>query len=335
MIAPMRIAKGILALGVAAYLILAPLQMKDFGILVMTQWTVMSMAALGLNLTLGYAGQISLAQASFVGIGAYSVALLQPLGVPFFAAFGLAGVLCFIIGWLLGYPALRVQHHYLAFVTLAFTTVVFLVLRNEEWLTGGVYGIANIARPSVLGWSAGKALGFYYFTLGILAVVTAGVWWILRSPWGRAFKALRENPVRALSLGVDTRRYTLLAFALGSAIGGLAGALYAPMVQFIEPASFGLNLSLKLLLMVIVGGSGVFFGPFVGALFAVMMPEWLRFTEAYYLMAYAALVMILIAFCPTGTLGLVDRIMTFLRSRAASERRKSQASLMSSEEAAQ
>jgi branched-chain amino acid transport system permease protein len=329
----MRMAKAMLALAIVAYLVLAPLQMKNFGIFVMTQWAVLSMAALGLNLTLGYAGQISLAQASFVGIGAYTVALLQPLGVPFFAAFGLAGVLCLVIGWLLGYPALRVQHHYLAFVTLAFTTVVFLVLRNEEWLTGGVYGIANIARPSVLGWSAGKAIGFYYFALGILGVVTAGVWWILRSPWGRAFKALRENPLRAASLGVDTRRYTLLAFALGSAIGGLAGALYAPMVQFIEPASFGLNLSLNLLLMVIIGGSGAFFGPFVGALFAVLLPEWLRFAEGYYLMAYAVLVMLLIAFCPTGTLGLVDRITTFVRNRAASQVRKSQASLMSTEEA--
>jgi branched-chain amino acid transport system permease protein len=328
------IAKGILALAIIAYLVLAPLQMKNYGIFVMTQWVVLSMAALGLNLTLGYAGQISLAQASFVGIGAYTVALLQPLGLPFFVAFGLAGALCFIIGWLLGYPALRVQHHYLAFVTLAFTTVVFLVLRNEEWLTGGVYGIANIPRPSILGWSAGKAINFYYLALGILALVTAGMWWVLRSPWGRAFKALRENPVRALSLGVDTRRYTLLAFALGSAIGGLAGALYAPMVQFIEPASFGLNLSLNLLLMVIIGGSGAFFGPFVGALFAVLMPEWLRFTEGYYLMAYAVLVMVLIAFCPTGTLGLVDRVTSFLRNRAASELRKTQPSLMSNEEAA-
>jgi branched-chain amino acid transport system permease protein len=330
----MRLAKGILALAVVAYLVLAPLQMKNFGIFVMTQWVVLSMAALGLNLTLGYAGQISLAQASFVGIGAYTVALLQPVGVPFFAAFALAGLLCFVVGWLLGYPALRVQHHYLAFVTLAFTTVVFLVLRNEEWLTGGVYGIANIARPTVLGWSAGKAINFYYFALCILAVVTAGVWWVLRSPWGRAFKALRENPIRALSLGIDTRRYTLLAFALGSAIGGLAGALYAPMVQFIEPVSFGLNLSLNILLMVIIGGSGAFFGPFVGALFAVLMPEWLRFTEGYYLMAYAVMVMVLIAFCPTGTLGLIDRIATFLRNRTASELRKSQASLMSGEEVA-
>src|SRR4029078_8113821 len=134
-------------------------------------------------------------------------------------------------------------------------------------------------------------------------------WWMLRSPWGRAFVALRENPIRALSLGLDTRRYTLMAFAIVSSIGGLSGAVLAPLVQYIEPLSFALNLSLNLLLMVIVGGSGYFFGPFVGALVAVLLPEWLRFIQGYYLVVYAVLVMVMMAFCPTGILGLVERIV--------------------------
>ena len=108
----------------------------------------------------------------------------------------------------------------------------------------------------------------------------------MRSPWGRAFVALRENPMRALSLGVDTRRYTLMAFAIGSALGGLAGALYAPLVGLIEPPAFTLALSLNLLMMVIVGGSGYFLGPFLGAMVAVLLPEWLRFLESYYLILY-------------------------------------------------
>jgi branched-chain amino acid transport system permease protein len=99
----------------------------------------------------------------------------------------------------------------------------------------------------------------------------------------------------------------LMAFAIGSALGGFAGAIYAPLVQFIEPNSFALGMSLNLLLMVIVGGSGFFFGPFVGAMVAVLLPEWLRFTEGYYLMAYAAMVMALMAFCPSGILGLLER----------------------------
>jgi branched-chain amino acid transport system permease protein len=272
-------------------------------------WVVLTIAAIGLNLTLGYAGQVSLAQGAFVGIGAYSVALLTQAGWPYPAAFAAAGALCFGIGWVLGYPALRVQHHYLAFVTLAFTTLVFLVLRNEEWLTHGIYGISGISRPTMLGWSTAKPRDFYFFSLGTLTVLAAATWWMLRSPWGRAFVALRENPIRALSLGLDTRRYTLMAFAIGSSLGGLSGALYAPLVQFIEPNSFALALSFNLLLMVIVGGSGYFFGPFVGALIAVLLPEWLRVTQGYYLIVYAAAIMVMMALCPSGLLGLAERAM--------------------------
>jgi branched-chain amino acid transport system permease protein len=303
---------GILVAFAAAGAVAAPFFLKPFGIFLISTWAVLTIAAIGLNLTVGYAGQISLAQGAFVGIGAYTVALLMPVGVPFLVAFFAAGLLCFAIGWVLGYPALRVQHHYLAFVTLAFTTLVFLVLRNEEWLTNGIYGIIGTPRPSLLGWKTGAARDFYFLCLGTLALLSLATWWMLRSPWGRAFVALRENPIRALSLGLDTRRYTLMAFAIGSSLGGLAGALYAPLVQFIEPNSFSLNLSFNLLLMVIVGGSGNFFGPFVGALIAVLLPEWLRVTQAYYLIVYAAAVMVMMAFCPTGVLGLIERAVKVL-----------------------
>ncbi|MGH7878384.1 MAG: branched-chain amino acid ABC transporter permease, partial [Candidatus Binataceae bacterium] len=262
---------AIAAATAAVFAIAAPFLLKPYGIYLISTWAVLSVAAIGLNLTLGYAGQVSLAQGAFVGIGAYTVALLMEAGCPYPIAFVAAGLLCFAIGWILGYPALRVQHHYLAFVTLAFTTLVFLVLRNEEWLTHGNYGISGIARPAVLGWSTNGARQYYFFSLGMLMLLSLGTWWMLRSPWGRAFVALRENPIRALSLGLDTRRYTLMAFAIGSSLGGLSGALYAPLVQFIEPDSFALGLSFNLLLMVIVGGSGYFFGPFVGALVAVLL----------------------------------------------------------------
>ena len=310
---------GVAALLLAAALaVIVPFFLKPFGIYLLSMWAVLTIAAIGLNLTLGYAGQISLAQGAFVGIGAYTTALLMQIGVPYALAFAAAGALCFAIGWILGYPALRVQHHYLAFVTLAFTTLVFLFLRNEEWLTGGIYGISGIKRPVFFGWSTAKPLDFYFFCLAVLVALSLATWWMLRSPWGRAFVALRENPVRALSLGVDTRRYTLMAFAIGSSLGGLSGALFAPLVQFLEPASFGLNRSFDLLLMVIVGGSGYFFGPFVGALISVLLPEWMRITEGYYLIVYALLVMLLMMFCPSGVIGLFERIQRMMRRRPTS-----------------
>src|SRR6266436_9266227 len=178
------------AIVVIAGLIIVPMNFNRYGLYILSQWAVMTIAAMGLNLTLGYAGQVSLAQGAFVGIGAYAAAIMTSHGMPLVAGLAVAIILCFAIGWVLGYPALRVQHHYLAFVTLAFTTLVFLVLRNEEWLTNGIYGINGIERPVFFGWSTGSALDFYFFCLGMLAVLSAATWWMLRSPWGRAFLAL-------------------------------------------------------------------------------------------------------------------------------------------------
>jgi branched-chain amino acid transport system permease protein len=314
----------------ALALVLAPVDLTNLGIpypglrrygtYILTLWLVTAVAAMGVNLIVGYAGQETLAQAAFLGIGAYTTALMTKAGMPFTAAFLVSGLAAFVVGIALGFPALRVQKHYLAFVTLAFSVFVWLVIRNEEWLTGGVSGIANIPRPSLLGLSLRPALHFYWFTLAIAAVLTFAMWWLLRSPWGRAFTALRENPLRAESLGVDVRGYTLLAFAIGSAYGGFAGALYAPLVEFIDPAPFALGPSLLFLLMVVIGGAGSLVGPFIGAGVAVLLPEWLRFAESYYLIVYAVLVMVMMAFCPTGIVGLIERLTTRRRRPHADDK---------------
>jgi len=304
-------------------LIVLPLGLNRYGLFILSQWAVMTIAAMGLNLTLGYAGQVSLAQGAFVGIGAYAAAIMTTQGMPLVAALGVSILLCFAVGWLLGYPALRVQHHYLAFVTLAFSTLAFLAFRNEGWITNGIYGISNIPRPTIFGFPTNRPLPFYYLCLASLGIVSVAMWWLIRSPWGRAFLALRENPIRAQSLGVDTRRYTLMAFAIGSALAGVAGTLYAPLTQYIDPVPFNLSLSLDLLMMVIVGGAGFFFGPFLGAMIAVLLPEWLRFTEGYYLMLYAASVIVLLIYSPTGILGILDRLATERRTKTASALRAS------------
>jgi branched-chain amino acid transport system permease protein len=301
-------------LACAGFLLVAPQLFKPYGIFILSIWATMSVAAIGLNLTLGYAGQVSLAQSAFVGIGAYITAWMMTHGWSFWGSYVLAFFVCFAVGWVLGYPALRVQHHYLAFVTLAFNTLLYLVFRNEEWLTNGIYGITNVPRPSLFGWSMAHPHNLYYFLLANMVLISIATWLLIQSPWGRAFIAVRENPVRALSLGVDTRRYTLMAFAVGAGIGGLAGSLYAVLVQFIDPSPFALGAtptgSLSLLLMVVVGGSGYFFGPFLGAVVAVLMPEWLRFAQGYYLMAYAIFVIALMIYCPTGLIGLLDRMFS-------------------------
>jgi len=310
---PLHILLGLVGL---AALVAAPLGQGTYITYVLCSWLVFSISAMGLNLTLGYAGQVSLAQAAFMGIGAYIVALMTMAGIPWIVATAAALSGTFLVGLVLGYPALRVQHHFLAFVTLAFNTLVFLVLRNEEWLTGGSFGLVGIPRPEVFGFPTVKGLPFYYFCLVCFLIATGAMAWMIRSPWGRAFKALRENPIRANSLGLNTRRMTLLAFAIGSALGGFAGALQAPLVQFIEPGSFALVHSLKILLMVIVGGSGYFFGPMLGAAIVVLLPELLRFTEGYYLIIYATLVLVLMVFSPKGLFGLGEKIVARFQPQA-------------------
>ena len=172
-----------------------PSDMGRYGTYVLSLWLVMSVAVMGLNLTLGYAGLKSLAQAAFMGIGAYTTALLTTkAGAPWLVAFAASGALCFVIGLLLGFPALRVKAHYLAFVTLAFSTLVWLILRNEQWLTGGVFGLSNIPRPVVLGHRTDGALAFHRFVVIVTLILSLALWWLIRSPWGRAFMALRENP---------------------------------------------------------------------------------------------------------------------------------------------
>ena len=290
--------------------------LKRYGTYILTLWLVTAIAAMGVNLIVGYAGQETLAQAAFVGIGAYLTAIAGKHGVPFGLSFLLSGLATFVIGIALGFPALRVQKHYLAFVTLAFSVLCWLVFRNETAVTGGVMGLRDIERPIVFGFKLRRAIDFYWFVLVIAALMTVVLWWIVRSPWGRAFTALRENPLRAESLGVDVRLYTLLAFALGSAYGGMAGSLYAPLVEFIDPSPFALGPSLLFMLMVVVGGSGTFLGPFVGAAVAVLLPEWLRAWETWYLLIYGVLVMIMMALAPGGLVGLAEFLLSRRRARS-------------------
>lgn len=287
---------------------LVPTQLKSYGIYILTLWCIFVMAGMGLNLTVGYAGLISLGQAAFLGLGAYLAALLAKMGVSYLLIVPTCATLCFVVGLGLGFPALRVQHHYLAFATLGFNMLCFLVFRNEDWLTGGTFGINDIPRPVLFGWRITRAGDFYHLVLGVMVAMAVLMALLLRSPWGRAFAALRDNPIRAESVGVNTTFYTLMAFAIGAACAGVAGALFAPLVGFIEPASFTVTNSLAMLLMVIVGGQGWFFGPAIGAVIVVLLPEWLRFAADWYLAVFGFLIVVMMVWLPGGLLSLPQRL---------------------------
>ena len=310
--ARMKFAALVVAL---ALVVVAAAYIKRSDVYLLTLFCVYLMATMGLNLTVGYAGQMSLGQAAFFGIGAYHAAILMKLGWPFLLVLPGAAILCFVVGLALGFPALRVQHHYLAFATLGFNVLVYLVMRNEEKLTGGTFGISGIPRPSLLGYDLSGHLAYFYFTLASLVVLGLLLWWLLRSPWGRAFAALRDNPIRAESLGVNITAYTLFAFAIGAACAGVGGVYFASLVEFIEPGPFHFSTSLTMLLAVIVGGSGKFFGPVVGTVIIVLLPEalrassapWLKFMQTWYLAVFGVAVVALMIWLPGGLLSIPEK----------------------------
>ena len=326
----MKRAPLIAGLLIFALLLAVPPLLKNYGVYLFSYWLVFVIATMGLNLTIGYAGQKSLGHAAFFGIGAYTVAILMKAGFSFWFGLPVAMFGCFAIGLALGFPALRVQTIYLAFATLGFNTAVWLVMRNEEWLTGGTFGINNIARPSLFGFQLSAGLHYYYFVLAVAMVMGALLWKLLSSPWGKAFKALRDNPIRAESLGINIQAYTLLSFAIGAVYAGVAGALFASLVEFIEPAPFTVGASIMMYLMVVVGGAGYFFGPLLGAAVGVLLPEWLRFAQAWYLFVFGSAVVMLMLWLPDGLLSIPDRIQARRQSREASAARAAAAAKVGS-----
>jgi branched-chain amino acid transport system permease protein len=304
-----------------AVLLVAPAFLKNYGIYLFTYWAIFVIANMGLNLTVGYAGQKSLGHAAFLGIGAYSVAILMKAGFSFWLGLPVAAIGCFVIGLGLGFPALRVQTIYLAFATLGFNTLVWLIMRNEEKLTGGTFGLNGIERPGFFGLSLDKNLPYYYFVLAFALVLGFLLWRLLNSPWGKAFTALRDNPIRAESLGVNIRAYTLLSFAIGAAYAGVAGALLASLVQFVEPVPFAVGASIMMYLMVVVGGPGYFLGPLLGSAVGVLLPEWLRFAQGWYLFIFGIAVILLMLWLPDGLLSLPDRLKARRLSRDATAAR--------------
>ncbi len=278
------------------------------------------LGAAGLNLILGYAGQISLAQGAFMGIGGYTVAILVAQhGWPMLAALAAGGVVGFGLGLLVGIPALRMGTHYLAMMTLGVEVVYLAVVTNESGLTGGAEGMSV-----PIGLSLGRlhiTSGFAYelFVAVVVTLVLGALVFILRSPWGRAFKGIRENETRAAMLGVNIRAYKLLAFAIGCSVAAIGGGMVTPVLGFVDPDTFGLGLTFNLLLMVVVGGRGRFEGAVLGAMLVTLLPQFLQATQNVYLIVFAALTILLLMFMPRGMIALLDWVWVKIVRRPVPE----------------
>ena len=324
----MKLKTLLICIAVLVVLILTPFYLKTYGVHLLTTWLIFIIATMGLNLTIGYAGQKSLGQAAFFGIGAYTVAIFLKLGLSFWIGLPVGALICFFAGVLLGFPALRVQTIYLAFATLGFNTAVWLIMRNEEWLTGGTFGMNNVPRPTLLDFNLDNNRNYYFIVLGVTLVMGLLLWGLIKSPWGKSFTALRDNPIRAESLGIHVRNYTLMSFAIGAGYAGIAGGLYASLVQFIDPSLFTVGSSIMMYLMVVVGGPGYFLGPLLGSAVGVVLPEWLRFAQAWYLFIFGTAVILLMIWLPDGLLSIPERIRARKLAKEASDARARDAKRM-------
>ena len=232
-------------------------------------------AAMGLNIVTGYAGQISLGHAAFMGVGCYTVAALAKVDVPFYLALPLAGLVSALVGLIVGVPSLRIKGLYLAVATLAAQFILLFVFREWDSVTGGVRGV-NIAPAEVGGWVMNTDREIYYLIMACALVMLLGARNLFRTHIGRSFIAIRDKDISAEVLGIDLFRGKLMAFALGSFYAGVAGGLMGYFYRAITPEHFTLALSVFYLAAIIVGGLGTVLGVILGAAFMTLVPEVLR-----------------------------------------------------------
>ena len=272
----------------------------DYEISLITTIGITVMFALSLNLITGFCGQISLGHAAFLGLGAYTSAMLCQAGMPFLLTLPLAMVVAGLLGALVGLASLRVRADFLAITTMGVGFIFIGVVRQQEWM-GGEMGVTGFP-----GSGLGK-LGFMALALA-LAALTAGVSLYIQRAWmGRVFKGIAEDEDTMRVLGIDVPRYKLAAFAIGTALAGAAGGLYAQNLKFIGPDSFGFVESVTVLSMVVVGGIGSVFWVVVAAAVLSALPGWFQFIGDYKLLVYGGLLFTMMRFSPHGLAGIAAR----------------------------
>lgn len=313
--------QGVLAIILLAWALLMPF-LSSYHLNILLMVGIYSIVAMGLNLLMGNAGQVSLGNASFFGIGAYASALLTTrLGIDFWLALPLAVIVAGISGYVVGFTSIRLRHAYLAMATVAFGVIFDVVVQEWTGVTGGVGGIGGLPAPKLLGWEIRNDLSYCYFVWFFVLLVIFFVRNLVSSPAGLALHAIRENEMSARVTGIDVSSYKLRVFRLSALLAGLAGSLFAHHQRFVGPGSFTVHISLMLVTMVVVGGEGKVSGSLLGAAVLTVLPDFLSWVSklsilhqtiryiltdySYQLIAYGLLLLLFIFFMPRGLAGLL------------------------------
>jgi branched-chain amino acid transport system permease protein len=263
--------------------------------------------AVGLNLLSGNCGQISLCNASFMGIGAYCTALCTTrLGLPTLIALPASVIISALLGAALGYPARRLSGLYLALTTLGFLELVGIVIEEFPDYTGGIRGL-KVPRPDIFGLTLQSNVAIYFFVFALTAAAVVIGYNIQRSRYGRAFDAVRQSPFAAQALGIPVARVKVIAFAVNAAFAGFAGGILASVVGFIDPPEFGILASIQHITFIVVGGLGSIAGSIVGAVVLTALPEALRGVQEYGELIYGVILLGTLLLLPQGLVGLVAK----------------------------
>ena len=311
-----------------------------------SQWAevlIMSIAMMGLNILVGYSGQISLGHGAFMALGAYTTAILiHRLGMNYLITIPIAGLLTGLVGFILGIPALRLSALYLALATFALAVVTPSLIKRPESLTGGVAGILlpppeppQFARDAFALVTGGQTMDsdqwIYYVSLVAALVLFWTAWNMIRYRPGRALRAIRDGEVAAAASGINVAGYKMLAFGISAFYAGVAGGLFGLLVGFVSPDTFPVELSFRLLVGTVVGGLASIPGPLVGGMFTfwlrifssqwVSTQDWIPaqiaavFKDAGPAVSYGALLILIMIFAPNGVVGLILSAYNRLRSR--------------------
>src|SRR5437868_8879627 len=322
----------LLVLGVVVPLLqpVLPDTVSGYRLFLVSTMIIAAIAVLGLNLLTGFNGQISLGHGAFYAVGAYTAAILMDqLNVPYWATLPCAAIVCFIVGYLFGLPALKLEGHYLALATFALALAVPQILKYKwlEGLTGGVQGIV-LNKPEVpFGLPLTEDQWLYYYILVVMVVLYWAAANLLNSRSGRAMTAIRDQHLAADTMGIDTALYKTVTFGISAAYTGIAGALSASAIAFVAPDSFNFFLSIKFLIGLVVGGVGSLTGSIVGGIFYVLVDNSAQALSTFVkndlglqfdLSAYTVFGILLILLMYTMPMGIVGGVYYLVHSLRSS-----------------
>jgi branched-chain amino acid transport system permease protein len=304
----------------AVALLLAPWWAGEYVMSQLHFILIYSIVGFGLMMLTGFTGQVSLGHAAFLAVGAYTEALLQAAGVPFFVSISCAALFSAVVGIIVGLPALRLKGIYLTIATIAFNVIVEEIIARWHKVTGGNEG-KHLKPVEIFGWELESDAEFYYLCLALTVLCCLACVNLLRSPTGRAFVAIRDSEVSASCMGVHLAKYKTVAFAFSAALTGIGGALYAHKLAFISPEQFTLFQSIELITIVILGGIGFLHGAVLGAAFIIVLPQLISIAKGWLpdgavpsgmqAVVFGVLLILVIIFEPLGLYGRWLKIRTY------------------------